>query len=609
MTTPHSKSPAGPGEPLCCCEYENAAGDRSHILACCCDCQALDEACDRVVTCRAVSPSTLHSLWSTLSDRCRLPWVSGRGAVRVRLDVVTPVLVVPCILLLASLGPRASVLAFLLMPTFLILFYQVWRRQGQGRTSFFFAWGLSSVVTCCVVFQSLVVSFREVLLWEGLLQASLTAAMLAMLYRTKVLLWEGLLQASLTAAMLAMLYRTKVGLLYCHHGSALLSPSPRGAAVGGASAGLTHRRHAGHALQDQGGSALLSPWVCFIVTLTARCCCGRGFCRPRSPPPCWPCSTGPRWVCFIVTMGLLYCHPHREVLLWEGLLQASLTAAMLAMLYRTKVCFIVTLTAAMLAMLYRTKSDPGILRSGERSRLGRSSAVSPLPTGATPLYDHATGRLVQEGRPLYDQSADTAVQLDTELNAADVSWVDSRPVRDGKLVSWCSSCSFKRPPRAGHCPVCDACIAVRDHHCVWIDHCIGAKNHRSFLATMVLFVWCGLYGCHLTFTSICTPVMVYDWFLLPNDCRFLYQNFYTSMSFVCGVYSLAACGLVAVAVLYQLVLISQNVTSQELHAALTRRPVTCGLCPSHNLHHQGVLRNWLDFLLLPARHASSKIPS
>lgn len=32
---------------LCCCEYENEHGERSHILACCCDCQALDEACDR----------------------------------------------------------------------------------------------------------------------------------------------------------------------------------------------------------------------------------------------------------------------------------------------------------------------------------------------------------------------------------------------------------------------------------------------------------------------------------------------------------------------------------------------------------------------------------
>ena len=36
-------------EPLCCCEYENEEGERSHILACCCDCQALDETCDRLV--------------------------------------------------------------------------------------------------------------------------------------------------------------------------------------------------------------------------------------------------------------------------------------------------------------------------------------------------------------------------------------------------------------------------------------------------------------------------------------------------------------------------------------------------------------------------------
>ena len=63
---------------------------------------------------------------------------------------------------------------------------QVWRRQGHRRTPFFFAWGLTSVLTCYLVFQSLVVSFREVLLWEILLQFTSTAAMLYMLYKTKV---------------------------------------------------------------------------------------------------------------------------------------------------------------------------------------------------------------------------------------------------------------------------------------------------------------------------------------------------------------------------------------------------------------------------------------
>ena len=29
------------------CEYVNRLGERSHVAACCCDCEELDEACDR----------------------------------------------------------------------------------------------------------------------------------------------------------------------------------------------------------------------------------------------------------------------------------------------------------------------------------------------------------------------------------------------------------------------------------------------------------------------------------------------------------------------------------------------------------------------------------
>jgi len=32
---------------LCLCEYDNMDGQRQHVLAMCCDCEALDTACDR----------------------------------------------------------------------------------------------------------------------------------------------------------------------------------------------------------------------------------------------------------------------------------------------------------------------------------------------------------------------------------------------------------------------------------------------------------------------------------------------------------------------------------------------------------------------------------
>ena len=85
--------------------------------------------------------------------------------------------------------------------------------------------------------------------------------------------------------------------------------------------------------------------------------------------------------------------------------------------------------------------------------------------------------------------------------------------------------------------------------------------------------------------------------------------FSTSVSFVCAVYTLIATLLMLVALLYQVILISQNLTSQELHTSLSRGMVRCGFFASANVNNQGFVRNWLEFLFLPVRPASSKIPS
>ena len=34
-------------ESLCCCEYVNRLGERSHVAACFCDCEDLDDVCDK----------------------------------------------------------------------------------------------------------------------------------------------------------------------------------------------------------------------------------------------------------------------------------------------------------------------------------------------------------------------------------------------------------------------------------------------------------------------------------------------------------------------------------------------------------------------------------
>ncbi|GFS21493.1 palmitoyltransferase [Elysia marginata] len=134
-----------------------------------------------------------------------------------------------------------------------------------------------------------------------------------------------------------------------------------------------------------------------------------------------------------------------------------------------------------------------------------------------------------------------------------------------------------------------------------INICIGASNHRYFLLAMLMFIVTGSYACHLTFTTICTPTMYLDWFLLPNDCRWLYADFLTSICFVTALYSAVGVAGMCMAFVYQFTLISQNVTSHELARARGLGMVTCGgLVALENPNNCGLIRNWLDFWLSPS---------
>lgn len=399
-------------EGLCCCEYENNQGNRSHILACCCDCEALDQAAERCITCQSVPQETMERLFKTLEDRCRLPGILGQGAVKLRLDVVVPVITIPTCLFLATLGPVMTVLMLSIMPVFLLWFYRLWKRNTKReRTLFFYSWGLMSVVTIFVVFESCVVGFREILLWEHLL---------------------------LLTAMFLMFYN-------------------------------------------------------FV----------------------------------------------------------------------------------------RTKLNVPYLKSSKRQK----NFEKPIQSDRRVVYTDENVKVSLEEMTVED------------LSESDVKWVDSRPISDGKLVTWCHNCSLKKPPRSGHCNVCKACVSVRDHHCVWIDACIGADNHRSFILSMILFMFCGYYGAHLSMTTLCTPKMYFDWFLLPNDCRFLYIDLQTSASFVASCYAFLAATCMLFGLLFQFLLISQNLTSQEFHIASKRNMLRHGLCATKNVYNQGIIHNWFNFWL------------
>ncbi|KAJ8316434.1 hypothetical protein KUTeg_006448 [Tegillarca granosa] len=377
-------------EPLCCCEYENIKGERSHILACFCDCEALDEASDACLTCRRITPGTQNKIHDDIADRCRIPGFCGQGAVKLPLDVVTPVIVIPVCLCMATMGPVMTVFVMLVMPIFMLFFYKAWRLNHKTRTKFFFAWGVTSCVLMFLVFQIFVIAYREVLLWENLL---------------------------LTTSGFVMFY-----------------------------------------------------------------------------------------------------------------------------------------------YMYKTRSNQSFIRSSKKIPINSKKKIQNKKSEEPGSEEiDQKNNIVKYTTSLEEMTA-PAIPLE------DVPWIDSRPIKDGKIITWCNVCEVQRPPRSGHCNVCESCVPVRDHHCVWIDCCVGASNHRPFIVSMFLFVFCGFYGFHLTMTTICTPEMYLDYFLLPNDCRFIYGDF------------------------------AQNITSQEYHAASKRGYLWWGLFAKNNIHNHGVIRNWKDFL-------------
>lgn len=395
---------------LCFCEYDDMTGNRSHIMACCCDCEAVDNFCDKCLTCQSIPDETVERMFETIEDRCRLPWLSG--AKRIPLDVAFPIILIPCGLLVATKGYLSTMFVFVSFPVLLLAFYRNWsRRRRKTRTRLFYVWGLASVVQLYYVYITIVVGFREILLWETMLLTTL-----------------------------------------------------------------------------------------FFATLFA---------------------------------------------------------------------------------FYRAKNDPGVIAS---SKSLDDEGLRPSIEGKA-LDDDEKSEVLERRRHRKSQA----------IHEYEVTWVDSRAIKEGRLETWCNFCLVDRPPRSGHCPLCNVCIRLRDHHCVWIDACIGRSNHSAFLAALVLCIVTGLYGAHLTMTTICTPEMYLDWFLWPADCRFVYSDFPTSLSFVSACYAYIAVTGLSVILLQQVLLISQNLTLQELTHARRRGLTRFLFYARNNVNNRGIWRNWSDF--------------
>jgi len=102
---------------LCCCEYRDLNGKSNHLLALCCNCQAIDESCERLVTCRRIPTDLWDQVVFVINDRLRIPCPGG--ARKVDFKKVVVFLIPPCALAISAVNIFLTISAILAL-SFLI---------------------------------------------------------------------------------------------------------------------------------------------------------------------------------------------------------------------------------------------------------------------------------------------------------------------------------------------------------------------------------------------------------------------------------------------------------------------------------------------------------
>ncbi|XP_069559689.1 palmitoyltransferase ZDHHC23-B [Brachyistius frenatus] len=168
-------------ETLCCCEYVNRHGDRSHVAACCCDCEDLDEACDRFLKKEPQKPESLSRVAEVVSDRIRVPWLWG-GARKLDLSIIPPLILLPVLLHLAALHFLLALVVLTALPG-LVLFYYYFTHRKKGRTLFFLSLALFSLAYMYYLFITEVFPRGDVGLLElAVVSAGVVLTLLALIH-------------------------------------------------------------------------------------------------------------------------------------------------------------------------------------------------------------------------------------------------------------------------------------------------------------------------------------------------------------------------------------------------------------------------------------------
>ncbi|KAL1497822.1 hypothetical protein ABEB36_008716 [Hypothenemus hampei] len=167
---------------LCCCEYYDLTNNRNHILACLCNCTDLDEAVDSFLKGQTIAEENKTRFQNTMRDRLRIPWIGG--ARQVAFDSVLPLMILPLMLLTASLSLWWTVFSFSTVGMFLLLIFNFFIKTIP-RTKFFFVWTITSIILLYFIFEFVVIPFLKILIEENVILSVLIFAFIMCLYLTK----------------------------------------------------------------------------------------------------------------------------------------------------------------------------------------------------------------------------------------------------------------------------------------------------------------------------------------------------------------------------------------------------------------------------------------
>lgn len=109
---------------------------------------------NRWITCKSVQPETCERIMETISDRLRIPWL--RGAKKVNISIIPPLILLPIFLRVASWHFLLGVVVLTSLPVLALWYYYLTHRRKE-RTLFFLSLGLFSLGYMYYVFLQEVV--------------------------------------------------------------------------------------------------------------------------------------------------------------------------------------------------------------------------------------------------------------------------------------------------------------------------------------------------------------------------------------------------------------------------------------------------------------------